>query len=42
MHTLDGTAAVVGIVGNQVVARYKRKVCTRIQSMTLVADAKHS
>lgn len=35
-------AAGIGIVGNQVVARYKRKVGTRIHSMTLVADAKHS
>jgi len=35
-------AAGVGIVGNQIVARYKRKVGTRIHSMTLVADAKHS
>jgi cation diffusion facilitator family transporter len=35
-------AAVVGIVGNQVVARYKLRVGTRIQSATLVADAQHS
>jgi cation diffusion facilitator family transporter len=35
-------AAVVGIVGNQIVARYKRKVGWRIQSATLVADAQHS
>jgi cation diffusion facilitator family transporter len=35
-------AAVVGIVGNQVVARYKRRVGTRIQSATLIADAQHS
>jgi cation diffusion facilitator family transporter len=35
-------AAVVGIVGNQVVARYKRRVGGRIQSNTLLADAKHS
>lgn len=35
-------AAGIGIIGNQVVARYKRKVGTRIHSMTLVADAKHS
>jgi cation diffusion facilitator family transporter len=35
-------AAIVGIVGNQVVARYKRRVGTRIQSATLVADAQHS
>lgn len=35
-------AAGVGIVGNQLVARYKRRVGTRIQSTTLQADAKHS
>jgi cation diffusion facilitator family transporter len=35
-------AAVVGIVGNQVVARYKLRVGRRIQSATLVADAQHS
>ncbi|HVB04848.1 MAG TPA: cation diffusion facilitator family transporter [Acidimicrobiales bacterium] len=35
-------AAGVGIVGNQVVARYKGKVGKRIHSMTLMADAKHS
>jgi cation diffusion facilitator family transporter len=35
-------AAVVGIVGNQVVARYKRRVGERIHSATLVADAQHS
>lgn len=35
-------AAGIGIVGNQVVARYKRTVGTRIHSMTLVADARHS
>ena len=34
--------AVLGIVGNQVVARYKAIVGTRIQSVTLQADAKHS
>jgi cation diffusion facilitator family transporter len=32
-------AAVVGVVGNQVVARYKGRVGRRIQSSTLVADA---
>lgn len=36
------TAAVVGILGNQVVARYKRRVGRRIQSATLLADAQHS
>jgi cation diffusion facilitator family transporter len=39
---LGMTAAVVGIVGNQVVARYKKRVGGRIQSNTLLADAKHS
>ncbi len=35
-------AAAVGIVGNQLVARYKLRVGRRIQSATLVADAQHS
>ncbi len=35
-------AALVGIVGNQLVARYKLRVGRRIQSATLVADAQHS
>ena len=35
-------AAVLGIVGNQVVARYKGRVGRRIRSATLVADARHS
>jgi cation diffusion facilitator family transporter len=35
-------AAAVGIVGNQVVARYKLRVGRRIHSATLIADAKHS
>jgi cation diffusion facilitator family transporter len=35
-------AAVVGIVGNQAVARYKLVVGRRIGSATLVADARHS
>lgn len=34
--------AVLGIVGNQVVARYKLRVGRSIGSATLVADAKHS
>lgn len=34
--------AVLGIVGNQVVARYKLIVGRRIRSATLVADARHS
>jgi cation diffusion facilitator family transporter len=35
-------AAALGIVGNQVVARYKQRAGQRIQSVTLLADAKHS
>ncbi|GAC1596797.1 MAG: cation diffusion facilitator family transporter [Acidimicrobiales bacterium] len=35
-------AALIGIVGNQVVARYKLGIGKRIQSATLVADAQHS
>lgn len=35
-------AALVGIVGNQLVASYKRRVGKQIQSITLLADAKHS
>ena len=35
-------AAALGIVGNQLVARYKLRVGRRIQSATLVSDAKHS
>ena len=34
--------AALGILGNQVVARYKGRVGKRIQSATLEADAKHS
>ena len=34
--------AVLGIVGNQLVARYKRTVGDRIHSVTLQADARHS
>jgi len=34
--------AVLGIVGNQVVARYKMVTGRRIRSATLVADARHS
>ncbi len=42
-HVYLGMAgAVLGIVGNQLVARYKLRVGTRINSNTLVADAKHS
>jgi cation diffusion facilitator family transporter len=39
---LGMAAALVGIVGNQVVARYKRRVGHRIQSATVIADARHS
>jgi cation diffusion facilitator family transporter len=35
-------AAAVGIAGNQVVARYKRRVGRHIHSATLLADAQHS
>ena len=35
-------AAAVGIIGNQVVARYKLTVGKRIRSAALVADARHS
>ncbi|MBV8929596.1 MAG: cation transporter, partial [Mycobacteriaceae bacterium] len=35
-------AAVIGIAGNQMVARYKLVVGRRIQSATMIADAKHS
>ena len=43
-HHLDWGvgAAIVGIVGNQLVARYKLTVGRRIQSATMIADAKHS
>lgn len=34
--------AALGIIGNQLVARYKAIVGKRIQSVTLLADAKHS
>ena len=42
-HVGAGIAgAVIGIVGNQVVARYKLIVGRRIGSATLIADARHS
>jgi cation diffusion facilitator family transporter len=45
-HTTDIgwgiVGAVVGILGNQLVARYKLRVGQRIGSATLVADARHS
>jgi cation diffusion facilitator family transporter len=40
--SLGMAAAGVGIVGNQLVARYKRRVGARIRSVTLLADARHS
>jgi cation diffusion facilitator family transporter len=39
---LGMAAAAIGIAGNQIVARYKGRIGTRIQSATLVADARHS
>lgn len=42
-HIAAGIAgAVLGIIGNQVVARYKLIVGKRINSATLIADARHS
>jgi cation diffusion facilitator family transporter len=42
-HVTAGIAgAVLGIVGNQLVARYKLTVGRRINSATLIADARHS
>jgi cation diffusion facilitator family transporter len=42
-HVLAGVlGAAIGIVGNQLVARYKARVGRRINSVTLMADAKHS
>ena len=35
-------AAAIGIIGNQLVARYKMRVGRRINSATLIADARHS
>jgi len=35
-------AALVGIIGNQLVARYKLHVGRRINSATMIADARHS
>jgi cation diffusion facilitator family transporter len=40
--TLGIVGAALGIVGNQVVARYKLIVGRRINSATLIADARHS
>ena len=42
-HIAAGIAgAAIGIIGNQVVARYKLAVGKRIGSATLIADARHS
>ena len=42
-HIAVGIAgAVLGVAGNQLVARYKLRVGKRINSATLIADAKHS
>jgi cation diffusion facilitator family transporter len=42
-HVTAGMAgAVLGIIGNQAVARYKLVVGKRIHSATLIADARHS
>jgi len=42
-HVAAGIAgAVLGIAGNQLVARYKLRVGRRINSATLIADARHS
>jgi cation diffusion facilitator family transporter len=35
-------AALIGIAGNQLVARYKHRIGGRIRSVTLLADARHS
>ncbi len=40
--TIGIAGAAIGIIGNQLVARYKGRVGRRIQSATLQADAKHS
>lgn len=34
--------AAIGIVGNQIVARYKKRIGLQINSNTMIADAKHS
>jgi cation diffusion facilitator family transporter len=42
-HVAAGIAgAALGIIGNQLVAWYKRRVGQRINSATLIADARHS
>jgi len=40
--TLGMVAAVIGIVGNQLVARYKMRVGRAIKSAPLIVDARHS
>jgi cation diffusion facilitator family transporter len=40
--TVGIIGAAIGVVGNQLVARYKLKVGRKINSATLVAEAKHS
>jgi cation diffusion facilitator family transporter len=40
--SLGMAGAVLGVVGNQIVARYKARIGKRIHSATLLADAKHS
>src|SRR5438309_1626464 len=40
--TLGMVAAVVGIIGNQLVARYKERVGRAIKSAPLIVDARHS
>lgn len=40
--TFGMAAAVIGIVGNQIVARYKSRVGREINSAPLIVDAKHS
>ena len=37
-----GGQGAIGILGNQIVARYKLVVGRRINSATLIADARHS
>jgi cation diffusion facilitator family transporter len=39
---LGMAGAALGIIGNQAVALYKRRVGSRIGSLTLIADARHS
>lgn len=42
-HVFAGMAgALIGILGNQLVARYKSRIGRHINSITLLADAKHS